>query len=151
MFSVNNVLLDFEAKDSTDFLNKISDYLCEKKYVNNDFKESLIKREKEYPTGLPTEGVKIALPHTDAEYALMPAIFIIKFKNEIAFKQMGDGIKDIYAKMAFVLVITDPASQVKVLQSLMSLFCKQGSLERIYNSSTKEEVYYNTINELSGN
>lgn len=148
MFNLDTILLDFEADNSDDFLIKISDFLCQKGYVKESYKEAIITREHAYPTGLPTQSIVVAMPHTDIEHAIIPNIAVIKFAHEVPFKEMANDVNIVQAKMAFVLIVTEPKSQVKTLQALMELFCKEGSLERIYASNTKEKLLNALLEEM---
>ena len=148
MFDLETTILNFESFDSDDFLDKISDILYEKGYVKGSFKSAILNREHEYPTGLPTKGIKVAMPHTDIEHALKPTIAVIKFAHPVPFKEMGNGINIVNADLAFVLVVTELKSQVDTLQTLMELFCNEDSLKRIYLSNTKESLYNAVLSEL---
>lgn len=148
MFDREMIFLDYEAMDADDFLDKIARVLYEKGYVKKEFKEAIKEREHIYPTGLPTMGVKVAIPHTDIIYALRPIIVVVKFRDAVAFKEMGDGENDIQAQLAFVLVVTEPDSQINTLQALMELFCKEGALERIYSCIAQDEMLRVLLQEI---
>ena len=111
------IFLNFEADDREDLLSRLSDILYEKGYENESFKQAILEREKVFPTGLPTLGVKVALPHTDTEHVIKPAILISTLKEPVVFKEMGNGVNDIDVGIVFLLAVKNPAYQVKLLQN----------------------------------
>lgn len=138
----DNDLIEFEveAESWMDLLSKLSQKLIEKRYVKTSFRESIIEREKDFPTGLDTMGVKIAIPHTDSTHVLKPGIFIANLKDPILFKEMGNGIRDIEAELVFLLVVDRPKDQVKILKELINIFTQEKVLKKLKNSKACEEV-----------
>ena len=43
--------------------------LYENGYVDSGYTDSVLEREAQFPTGLPTQGVPMAIPHTGSEDA----------------------------------------------------------------------------------
>lgn len=147
MFDQNLMLFDQNYTDSTDFLSQAADFLYEKGYVRASYKEAIIKREGLYPTGLPTEAVSVAIPHTDIEHALKPCILVAKPANSVPFKQMADGIKNVYAQLIFLVVVTDPKKEVEVLKRLMDCFLCKEKLVELVSVKTPEKMI-DTISRL---
>lgn len=134
------VILDFEAENKEDLLIKLSGYLREKGYVKESYTEGILKREEIYPTGLNTEGVKVAIPHTDAIHVEKAGILVATLKKPVVFKEMGDGQNDVEAKMIFMLAVKNPSHQVTTLSKLMSIFSDKDKLVSVYNSKSGKEV-----------
>lgn len=141
MFSEKMILLDYEAKNREDLLTKLSRYLYDSGYVAETFANAILEREKEYPTGLPTEGVKVALPHTYPVHTKRPCILVVNLRNPIAFKEMGNGVNDILAELVFAIVVTEPKSQIMSLQKLMGIFTKKELLLELKNAVTVRDTY----------
>ena len=140
MFAPELVLIDVEASDYVDLFRKASHYLRQKGYVAESFLEALLKREKEYPTGLPTSGVKVALPHTDMEHALRSGILVINLKQEVLFKEMGSDDRDIPVEVFFLIVVHDSAKQTDVLKNMVGMFADEPLLTRIKKARTPQET-----------
>lgn len=134
------VLLNCEAKDKKELLTNLAAVLKEKGYIKDSYLDGILKREEIYPTGLNTEGVKVAIPHTDSIHVNKPAILIATLKNPITFKEMGNGVNDVDAKLIFMLAIKDPSKQVTTLSKLMSIFSNKDLLLDVYNSKSSKEV-----------
>lgn len=82
--------VNYEAKNREGLLRDLAGILIKKGYVKDSYGDEILTREKLFPTGLATQGVKVAIPHTDAKYVNVPAILIAKLKHPIVFKAMGN-------------------------------------------------------------
>jgi Phosphotransferase system mannitol/fructose-specific IIA domain (Ntr-type) len=116
MFDEEIVLLDIAPKDSTEALGMVADELIKKDVVKESYKDAVIKREKEFPTGLNAPSLGIAIPHTDAIHVNKPQIAIARLAQPVKFLQMGDGA-DVEAKLIFMLALKEPHAQLETLQN----------------------------------
>lgn len=140
LFNEDMIYFDVEADNWKELLEKASDILYEKGYVKRSYKKALLNREKEYPTGLPTEGIQVALPHTYCEHCLKPTIMVMNLRNIVYFKEMGNGINDVPVQLVFVIVLTDSSHEVGTLQKFMEMFTRKGVLIELKNTKTSKEA-----------
>lgn len=75
------ILLNVEASSKEDVLDQMGKNLVELGRVKESFIAAITAREDEYPTGLPTAGVAVAIPHTDVEHVREKTISIATLKN----------------------------------------------------------------------
>ena len=134
------VLLNYEADSKEELLVRLSSILKEKGYVKDSYTEGILKREEIYPTGLVTDGVKVAIPHTDAIHVEKPAILVAVLNKPVTFKETGSNVNDVEAEMIFMLAVKNPDHQVSTLSKLMSIFSDKEKLLGIYNSKSTKEV-----------
>lgn len=134
------VFFDMEADNRDELLSKLSDELYKKGYVKETFKAAVIAREKVFPTGLPTAGVKVAIPHTDAEHVNKATIVFANLKKPVIFKEMGLGEADIHAELIIMMAINNPSEQVDTLSKLMNIFSNKKLLLQLKATSKREEV-----------
>lgn len=134
------IILDYEAADKESLLRGLANILEEKGYVKDTYIDGVLQREEEFPTGLNTPGVGVAIPHTYAKHVKKPTILVAKLKNSVVFKEMGSDINEVEAKLIFMLAIKNPDQQVKTLSKLMSIFSNEQILLNIYNSHEKSEI-----------
>lgn len=134
------VLLDYEAENKEELLKNLATILKGGGYVKESYIEGILEREKIFPTGLNTEGVKVALPHTDAIHVKKPAILIAKLKKAVVFKEMGIGSNDVEAKLIFMMAVKNPEEQVKTLGKLMSILSNKEMLVNLHNCSSSSEM-----------
>ena len=67
---LDNIMVGLEAKDNGDAIMKMVECLAGNGHVNKGYYDDVMAREAQYPTGLPTEGVRIAIPHANSEHIL---------------------------------------------------------------------------------
>lgn len=139
MFDEKVVLLDIQAKDSTDALSIVADELEKKKIVKDTYKNAIIQREREFPTGLNAPNCGIAIPHTDAIHVNKQQIAIARLAKPVKFLQMGDGA-DVEAKLIFMLALNEPHAQLETLQKLMGLIQDESSIDGLLNAKDSDEV-----------
>lgn len=140
LFNAKLILFDVIANDSVDLLKKLSRKLVEEGYVKESYEQAIIERERVYPTGLPTQGVMVAIPHTDPEHVLKGGILVANLKNPVNFKEMGNGVNDIPAELVFMLAVDQPENQIKVLKKLIGMFMKKDVLLSIKKANDVGQV-----------
>lgn len=134
------ILLDYKASDRESLLQSLSEVLQSKGYVKQSFAQAIIAREAQFPTGLNTPGVHLAMPHTDPRHVNRPAILVARLQAPVRFKEMGGSGKDVDAGLIFMLAVTDPKSHLETLRKLMAIFSDQETLLEVYHASTKREI-----------
>ncbi len=58
-------------------------------HVRASYKEALLAREERFPTGLPTQVMAVAIPHTDVEHVERSFISVARLAEPVAFHEMG--------------------------------------------------------------
>ncbi|MDF2674618.1 MAG: hypothetical protein K0R09_2886 [Clostridiales bacterium] len=134
------VFLNYEVKNRDELLIGLSEILIEKGYAKDSYTKGILDREEIFPTGLNTEGVKVAIPHTDAKHVNIPAIVIAKLKNPIVFKEMGSDTNEVEASLIFMLALQNPEHQLETLSRLMTIFSNGEILKSIYEAESASQV-----------
>src|SRR5699024_3463589 len=132
--------MNIKGKDRNDVLSILATELYDRGYVKDTYKDAIIQREKNNPTGLPTMGVKVALPHTDTIHVNEPAIALGILEEPVIFEDMGSG-EELEVEIVFMLAVKNPSAQVKVLKKLIDLFQDSEFLISLKNSENKSEAY----------
>lgn len=130
-----------EAKDSTEVICKMANALYEANKVNAEYKDAVIAREEQFPTGLPSGEIAVAIPHTDVKYVKDPAIAFASLKEPVEFANMGVKTQKVKVKFVVMLAMKEPHSQVSLLQKLMALFQNQTFLAELLEITTADELY----------
>lgn len=141
MFQKELILVDVEAKDCYSLLKRMSDLAYEKGLVYETFKKAVIEREKSFPTGLETTGIRIAIPHTDATHVKHPKVIVAKLKKPVVFKAMGMEEKDIPVDVVFMLLINNDSHQVFLLQNMMNLCMNEEVSEELMKTDSAQKIY----------
>ncbi|MEZ0394484.1 MAG: PTS sugar transporter subunit IIA [Desulfurococcaceae archaeon] len=100
-------------------------------YVKPTYCEALIKREREYPTGLELGDVNVAIPHADVELVNEEALVAIVPRERVAFRRMDMPDREIPVDMIFLLLIKNPDGYVKFLSDLTTKFTDESFLDAI--------------------
>lgn len=140
MISERLVLINIEATSNLHAIEIVANHLKKEGFVSSGYKEAVIKREKEYPTGLQTLSEGIAIPHADPQFVLSEAIAIATLTTPVQFKRMEMPENDLAVKMIFMLAINNPMKQVKALQELTRVIQNKDILERLCNAKDSNSV-----------
>lgn len=141
MFDKNFIFLDKEFNSSEEILEYLSNKLLEKDIVKESFCNAIKLREKEFPTGLQTNYLNFAIPHTDVEHVNEAKIVFLSLKNTVNFKFMADKNIDVNCKFVFLLAVKEAKDQVPVLMKLMESLSNEEFLKSIENDREIDSVY----------
>ena len=134
------ILLDVEAENQFNLLEKVADNLHQLGYVKDTYKNAVIEREKVFATGLPTLMGGVAIPHTDIQHVNTPAISIARLKNPVDFVIMGDDTATVAVDLIFMRAMKEEHAQLELLQSLMGILQDEEALSFIKKAPTKEDI-----------
>lgn len=140
MFDNQLISLDVEGESEEEVFQKVATHLKKLGFVNEGYLGGITTREQKFPTGLITQYLNIALPHSDPEYVEKPFVYIARLKNEVKVKQMGDS-QEMGVKNLFFLGIKDPKEQVGLLQAFMELFMKEDFVSTYIEEKDKKKIY----------
>lgn len=132
------IFLDVKTQD--ELFESMYHMLYEKNIVKQTYLQAIQEREKIYPTGLQTETLGVAIPHTDSIHIKKEAIGIAVLENPIKFNQMGAINVDVEVNVVFALAIQKPDNQLGILQVIIELIQNKDILLKIKNSQTRRKV-----------
>lgn len=122
------IIIHGSAKDDKDAIAKCAQALHEAGIVGEQFGQKCIDREKDYPTGLPTE-TPVAIPHCSDDSVKENAICVLLLDNPVQFRRMDDDEETIMAQMVFNLAVTDPEEHLEALKNLMAFLTNEELLQ----------------------
>lgn len=134
------ILLNYEAQKKEEVIEKLGNILLKEGVVKDTFIKKVLEREKVFPTGLPTEPVKIAIPHTDAEHCNASAIAVATLSKPIKFGLMGDDSKTIDVQIVFLLAINRKEEQCTFLSNFSQFICSADTISKIINAKDTKVV-----------
>ncbi|MGB7604556.1 MAG: PTS sugar transporter subunit IIA [Lutisporaceae bacterium] len=135
------IKIGVEAKNSTEIIKSLGMVLKDNGFIKDTYIDAVIAREAIYPTGLPSIGVTVAIPHTDSNHVYKSAVAIAVLKEPVGFYMMGGTGELLNARIVFLLAISNTKEQLELLKNLMRLFQNQEVLEEILNANTSEDIY----------
>jgi PTS system galactitol-specific IIA component len=119
--------------DTGQLFERVAGKLFALGYVTDGYEAALLTREKAWPTGLALEEqVNVAIPHTDAAYALGQAIVIVHNpSSSFTFQRMEAPQESIPVKIVFLFAIKESISYVQFLSDLICIFQEERCRELI--------------------
>ena len=130
---------ELEADTAQQAFEKIAQWGDGTGLFKSTWLEAVIKRESEFPTGLPTL-IPVAIPHTDSVHVNADGVGFFKLKNPIEFGEMGSLDEKVYVKMILPLLITNPAEQVDLLMGVIGALQDADFLNALDTASSTEEI-----------
>ncbi|WP_338218132.1 PTS sugar transporter subunit IIA [Lacticaseibacillus salsurivasis] len=139
-FEQEVMLFDVEAKTPKEIITTIAAQLATKGITKEGFLPHVIAREEEYPTGLSTEGLGVAIPHTDSKFVNQSQIAFASLKRPVLFRDMVDKNKTVSVSLIFMIAMASPHEQAGVLSNLMTMFQDTEALKKLNTSESKQDV-----------
>lgn len=130
--------LDVESKEEV--FKVLFKKLYDNGFVKESFLDAIIKREKSFPTGLQLKKYNVAIPHTDPEHVIKPAIAVATLSNPVIFKNMANPLEDVLVNIIFMIALNESHSQVEMLQQLIQLIQNDVFLEKIISLEGGDEI-----------
>jgi PTS system galactitol-specific IIA component len=130
------VLVDLDASDKTEAISALAAVLRTHLYVKDSYLEAVLTREEEFPTGLRTMDVHVAIPHCDVGHCLKPGIAVGVLSKPVQFLEMATTDQVVDTEIIFLLAITEPDHQVVWLSRLVNLFQTPGFLAKLRDVSS---------------
>ena len=135
------VFMDVEAADADSLLRALAAAAQEKGYVKEGYADAVLEREHLYPTALPTEVLKIAVPHSmDRDQVVSPVIIVATLKHPVNFKEMGDGVRDVPVDIVFMLAVCGSKDQLTILQKIVGLFSDVPAMTALKRADSRSEL-----------
>lgn len=136
----------FFLEDKEEYLDEevlvfVADELFRLGYAKESFKNALLMREKEFPTGLQMEPYAVAIPHADLGHVHKACIGVVRLRGSALFKDMIDSSTVVKVKFVFCIAIAEKQKQTDILQDLMKITGNAGVMEQLTNAQTRCEIF----------
>lgn len=139
-FEKSLVFTDLAFENADQVIRFGANELYKSGYVKESYGESVAAREREFPTGLPTEPYGIAIPHTNSSHVLKNGLCMLRLKSPVRFRQMGDEEAAVDARLVILLAVESGDGHMDLLTDLMELFSDEELLEKLASAGTREEI-----------
>jgi len=135
------VCLQITAQDSADVITQLGNLLLAAGLVRPTFVQAALSREAELPTGLPLEGsYNAAIPHTDVEHVLKPALALATLTQPVAFQNMVVPEEAVPVRLVFLMALDQPKAQVEMLQEIAGVLQNPQVIERLMQAETLQDI-----------
>lgn len=131
------IVLDLEAKDKEDAIDKVIDVLYKAKKIKDieKFKQGILLRESEFSTGI---GRGIAIPHCMSDVVDNASFTIVKLKNEIHWESLDD------KPVRLIIMLAVPKQKgdvhLKLLSQLATNLMDDEFSEGLLNATSIEDI-----------
>ena len=134
----NYLAVSLSGENDKEILGQMADVMFQEGYVNEGFHNAIIRREENFPTGLPTGEINVAIPHTDPEYVNRPAVCLGILDSPVKFNVMGMENETVLVSVLFMLAIKKKEDQLGLLQKLIATSQDQEMLKVIQSGDKKK-------------
>lgn len=135
------VLLNRTYENSEEIIQAVGAELFKAGFVKGTFSQAAIEREKNLPTGLPLAGgLNAAIPHTEIEHVIKPALGLVTLAKEVNFQNMVSPSESVPVRMVFVLALEQPKAQIEMLQEIASVLQNPELVKRLLEATTFEKA-----------
>ncbi|MCU6746106.1 MULTISPECIES: PTS sugar transporter subunit IIA [Lachnospiraceae] len=141
MIQKDLIYIHLKADTKEEIITRLADKLLEAGKVKDSFKTAVLKREVEYPTGLPLGKYNMAMPHTFAAHVIEPTIAVAKLDEPVLFTEMGTKDTELPVSLVMMMAISDPREQVGMLKKILRIFSEEAALEALMKSEDVDEMY----------
>jgi PTS system galactitol-specific IIA component len=135
------IIDNLEVPVKEEALMVMCNLLLSKGYVKDSFPAAILEREKLYPSGLPMEGHKIAIPHTDAEHVNESVILFARLAKPVEFSSMGDPDEKLQVQLISMFALKEKKKIGFLLDVLINAYSDNDVLDAILKASSAKEIY----------
>lgn len=140
-FNESLILRIDKQQTNTEILSTLADRLYELKLVKDTFKKAILDREAEYPTGLFTGNINVAIPHTDIANVNKAAICVGILGKPVKFHAMDKPAEEIDVRLVIMLALTEAHGHIDILKRVIELIQNQELANKIVESKDSKLVY----------
>ncbi|MBY4797761.1 PTS sugar transporter subunit IIA [Collinsella sp. AGMB00827] len=137
---LEDVLLNVKAESYEEALRIASSHLFKAGKVKQSYAESLLMREREYPTGLKMGNFNVAIPHTDYLHANTTQILVMTLNPQVSWHNMADAEEAIPVRLVVLSVFDKPEYQLEALQKIIGTLQNQTLVKQIISASNAQQV-----------
>ena len=112
------VVIHGKAANAEEAILMCGEALYKEGVAGKGFGKNCVAREKDFPTGLPTE-IPVAIPHCQDDSVKANAICVLMLEHPVEFRRMDDEEESVMTDMLFNLAVMDADEHLEALQNLM--------------------------------
>jgi galactitol PTS system EIIA component len=136
------VCVQLEAATAAEVITILGQRLEQTGHVRDTYVQAALDREAQLPTGLPLDGLfNVAIPHTDVEHVLSPALALATLTEPVDFQNMIDPEEGIPVRLVILMAMNEPKSQVDMLQEIAGVLQDAGTIEKLVEAANLEEIF----------
>jgi galactitol PTS system EIIA component len=135
------ILDDFSPGSREDALERMAGMLVEKGFCKPEFVQAILDREAAHPSALPMSGLKIAIPHTDAEHVNRSALLFARLREPLEFRSMGDPEERLQVAMISMFALKEKKLIGDLLETLLTVYQQEAVLDSLYRAPDRHAMF----------
>ena len=137
LFNKKAIILNLKSSTKNEALKEISKHLKTNGFIDNEkkFYQSLLKREKEFSTGL---GEGIAIPHAQDESVKQDVVLVAKSKEGIEWGSTDKSL--VHVVFSIALNSKNISTQTEVLADLAQIMMNKSQVSKIKKSKSVDSI-----------
>lgn len=140
-FNIDIINTSMTAQNDDDAIKKVGAILKNAGYINEKYIESVIGREKNFPTGMQLNGTDVAIPHATPEgNVLKNGIAVAKLSKPMKFHSMEDPEETVEAEFIFLIALKDSGQHLEILKKMFTSFQNAIVIKALKDSKTESEI-----------
>lgn len=137
-FKIIGLFLDGNNKEET--ILQIAKIMYSQGLVCEEYGKKVLEREIDFPTGLPTSPIYVAIPHSDKIYAYQSAVAVTRVNKPVRFRNMGAPEEELSVDLILLLAVPPHEDQVLMIQAVMEIVQNQQALTNLMHAETEQEL-----------
>lgn len=138
---LENIVLSQRVETAAEVITLLADKLLTGGFVRPGFAQAVRAREQDMPTGLPlSDDFAVAVPHTDPEHVVHPAIALATLAHPVAFGSMDDPDMFVPVHVVFLLALQDKDAQIGVLQAIGEVLQDEARARLLWQAETPQQA-----------
>ena len=106
LFGPGLVTVDADVATSGEAIAKAAEAGIRRGLLTDEYLEAVLARETQFPTGLPTEPVGVAIPHADGT-GDRRSLSVLRTRDTVEFREMGTSAGTVGVRLLFLLNLAD--------------------------------------------
>lgn len=133
-----SIVTNLACEKKEEVLKTLSELLLKQGFVKEGFYDALLAREKEFPTGLNTDLLGVAIPHTNPDLVATDSLCLAILKEPVIFNEMTNPLGEVKVKVVFLLALTDATKHLKILQRVIEIIKDKETLKELLSKNQDE-------------
>ncbi|MBP1042302.1 PTS sugar transporter subunit IIA [Vagococcus sp. BWB3-3] len=141
LISKDYIFVKKTYENSDEVFEDLGKLLINQGYAKPTYIDALKTREEKFPTGLLTNGLGVAIPHTEASQVIKSRIVVAKLTKPVHFNEMGKVATPIDVDMIIMLALNDGKKHLEALQKIISIVGNHELLKALESADTCDAIY----------
>lgn len=133
-------ITDISFDSDVELLSFAAELLSKEGYVTDAYKESLLKREKAFPTGIETDYLNFAIPHAELENVNDNTFLVILPRKPVPFCNMLNAEAVLEVEIVILLVLKGKKEHLEFLSKVSYLFQHADEIKKVL-AFTKDQQF----------